>query len=81
MSSGGGFSVNWGVLGVRGKGTSALEQRGDTAYRSDRRAGHCARFIGHFGGSPDRLALVQKVGAARKMRPCGRTIPFAIPPF
>ena len=29
-SSGGGFSVNWGVLGVRGKGTFALEQRGDT---------------------------------------------------
>ena len=29
-SSGGRFSVNWGVLGVRGKGTSALEQRGDT---------------------------------------------------
>ena len=28
-SSGGRFSVNWGVLGVRGKGTSALEQRGD----------------------------------------------------
>lgn len=28
-SSGGGFSVNWGVLGVRGKGASALEQRGD----------------------------------------------------
>ncbi len=27
-SSGGGFSVNWGVLGVRSKGTSALEQRG-----------------------------------------------------
>ena len=28
-SSGGRFSVNWGVLGVRGKGASALEQRGD----------------------------------------------------
>ena len=28
MSSGGGFSVNLEVLGVRGKGTSALEQRG-----------------------------------------------------
>ena len=28
-SSGGRFSVNWGVLGVRGKGTSALEQWGD----------------------------------------------------
>lgn len=28
MSSGSGFSVNWGVLGVRSKGTSALEQRG-----------------------------------------------------
>ena len=28
-SSGGRFSVNWGVLGVRGKGVSALEQRGD----------------------------------------------------
>ena len=27
-SGGGRFSVNWGVLGVRGKGTSALEQRG-----------------------------------------------------
>ena len=27
-SSGGRFSVNWGVLGVRGKGASALEQRG-----------------------------------------------------
>ena len=27
-SSGGRFSVNWGVLGVRGKGTPALEQRG-----------------------------------------------------
>ena len=25
--------------------------------------------------------LVELLGAARKMRPCGRTIPFAIPPF
>lgn len=76
------FSVNWGVLGVRGKESVRIGAKGRRSpYRSDRRAGHCAQFIGHFGGCPDRLAPVQKVGAARKMRPCGRTIPFAIPPF
>lgn len=74
MSSGGRFSVNWGVLGVRGKGTSALEQRDDAPYRSDGRTGHCVRFINHFGGCSDRLVAVQKVGAARKMRPRGRTL-------
>ena len=82
MSSGSGFSVNWGVLGIRGKESVRIGAKGRRSpYRSGGRTGHCARFIGHFGGCPDRLAAVQKVGAARKMRPCGRTIPFAIPPF
>ena len=81
-SSGGGFSVNWGVLGVRGKESVRFgAERRRSPYRGGRRTGHCARFINHFGGCSSRLTTVQKVGAARKMRPCGRTIPFAIPPF
>lgn len=70
-SSGGGFSVNWGVLGVQGKGTPALEQRATFPYHSDGRAGHRVRLTGHFGGCPNRLAAVRKVGAARKMRLVG----------
>ena len=81
-SSGGGFSVNWRVLGVRGNESVRFgAERRRSPYRGGGRTGHCARFINHFGGCSSRLTTVQKVGAARKMRPCGRTIPFAIPPF
>lgn len=42
-------------------------------YRGDGHVGHCVRFIGHVGECPDKLAALQKVGAARKMRPRGST--------
>lgn len=74
-SGGGRFSVNWGVLGVRGKVSVRIGAEGVTfPYRSDGHAGHRARFINHVGGCSSRLAAVQKVGAARKMRPHGRTL-------
>ena len=66
------FSVNWGVLGVRGKEPVRIgAERRRSPNRSDRRAGHCARFIGHFGGCPDRLALVQKLARQEKCAPVG----------
>ena len=80
-SSGGRFSVNWGVLGVRGKESVLIGVEGQRFLTAATGARAAARFIGHVGECPDRLAPVQKVGAARKMRPCGRTIPFAISPF
>ena len=62
-SSGGRFSVNWGVLGVRGKGTSALE--------AERRQEKCAPV-----GAPSRLLFRlfnARLATSRLIDQCGLT--------
>ena len=56
---------------VRGKESVLIGVEGQRFLTAATGARAAARFIGHVGECPDRLAPVQKVGAARKMRPVG----------
>ena len=78
---GGGFSVNWGVLDVQGKGSVRMgvsRLGGLIVAESPRAVAH--GLLAMLEDAPRGSRANRDVAPARKMRPCGRTIPLATLP-